>query len=271
MLGNFRPAPPPVPAVRASARTFTAGMRARLAALHAKRPRLYFTARILLIALAIFLFTPYLLVLLYRFFDPPVSALMVRRFLGGTAIHYQWRNLDQIAPSLPRTVVISEDAALCRHWGVDWEAVGEALENADDGDVPRGASTIPMQVAKNLFLWPDQSYFRKALEIPLAYFINLTWSKRRIVEVYVNIAEWGPGVFGAEAAAQHHFHKNADELTPTESALLAASLPNPMVRHAGQPGPRVRAIASHVQNRVEREWDAANCVMGQSKNHELDD
>ncbi len=172
--------------------------------------------RLGLIALLVFLLAPYVLVLVYRFVDPPVSALMVRRALGGTSIHYRWRDLDEIAPSLPRTVVISEDAALCRHWGVDWDAVGEAMDNAEEGETPRGASTIPMQVAKNLFLWPGQSYLRKALEIPLAYFINLTWPKRRIVEVYVNIAEWGPGIFGAEAAARHHFRKSAANLTESE-------------------------------------------------------
>ena len=218
--------------------------------------------RIGLIALLVFLLAPYVLVLLYRVVDPPVSALMVRRALGGTYIHYRWRDLDEIAPSLPRTVVISEDAALCRHWGVDWDAVGEAMDNAEEGETPRGASTIPMQVAKNLFLWPDQSYLRKALEIPLAYFINLTWPKRRIVEVYVNIAEWGPGIFGAEAAARHHFRKSAADLTESESALLAASLPNPFVRHAGRPGPRVRNLAEHVAGRAERESSAADCVMG---------
>jgi monofunctional glycosyltransferase len=250
----------PAPAAPARPDGYGGVVRAKLAAWRAGHPRVSLAARILLIALAIFLLAPYVLVLAYRVVDPPVSALMVRRALGGRSIDYRWRDLDEIAPSLPRTVVISEDAALCRHWGVDWDAVGEAMDNAEEGEVPRGASTIPMQVAKNLFLWPGQSYLRKALEIPLAYFINLTWPKRRIVEVYVNIAEWGPGIFGAEAAARHHFRKSAANLTESESALLAASLPNPFVRHAGRPGPRVRNLAEHVMGRAEREGSAADCV-----------
>lgn len=223
-------------------------------------PGLSRVLRLAVIALAIFLLAPYLLVLVYRFVDPPFSALMVRRALGGTPISYHWRDLGEIAPSLPRTAVISEDAALCRHWGVDWDAVEQAIEDAEDGDIPRGASTIPMQVAKNLFLWPSQSYVRKALEIPIAYFINLTWPKHRIVEVYLNIAEWGRGIFGAEAAARHHFRKSAADLTAHESALLAASLPNPFVRHPGRPGPRLSALSEHLQARVAREREDASCV-----------
>jgi monofunctional biosynthetic peptidoglycan transglycosylase len=159
-------------------------------------------------------------------------------------------------------VVTSEDSAFCRHSGVDWSAVEDAIEDAEDGDRLRGASTIPMQVAKNLFLWPGQDYLRKALEIPLAYFISLVWSKARIAEIYLNFAEWGPGIFGAEAAARFHFGISAAELNRREAALLAASLPNPHRRRAGRPSVTLLRIAAHIEERLAREGDNAYCVWG---------
>ena len=116
--------------------------------------------------------------------------------------------IDRISPYLQRAVITSEDGRFCRHHGVDWDEIEEAIERARDG-VPRGGSTISMQVVKNLFLWPSKSYVRKAMEIPLTYAIETAWSKRRILEIYLNMAEWGPGVFGAEAAARYHFGKPA--------------------------------------------------------------
>ena len=117
------------------------------------------------------------------------------------------------------------------------------------GGAPRGASTIPMQTAKNLFLWPGRSYIRKALEIPLAYAVRFGWGRRRLLEIYLNFAEWAPGVFGAEAAARHHFKRTAARLTPRQAALLAATLPNPYLRRAGRPGPRTRRLATVIEDR----------------------
>lgn len=217
--------------------------------------------RMAVIGLVVFLALPYFLIPFYRFVDPPLSALMARQLLTGTAIRHQWVDLDDMSPALAAAVVLSEDAAFCRHWGVDWRAIGAALGDAEDGERIRGASTIPMQTAKNLFLWNGFSVLRKVLEAPLAYYISALWPKRRVLEVYLNIAEWGPGIFGAEAAARYHFGKSASQLTGREAALLAASLPNPIRRKAGRPSGMTARIAARLQTRVGRETQDASCVL----------
>ena len=179
------------------------------------------------------------LVVLYRWVDPPASTLILGQRLAGTPITQRWVPLERISPNLISAVVLSEDGGFCRHRGVDWGELKEAIESANDG-IARGGSTISMQVVKNLFLWPSRNYVRKALEIPLTYVIEAAWSKQRILEIYLNIAEWGPGIFGAEAAARYHFRKPASTLNPREAALLAVSLPNPFDRQAGRPGPGTR-------------------------------
>jgi monofunctional biosynthetic peptidoglycan transglycosylase len=189
--------------------------------------------RILLVLVLVVL----LLVPLYAYV-PPVSTVMLGRWLTGKPVTRIWKPLDQISPNLVRAVIAAEDARFCSHAGVDWVEVGHALEDADDGDSLRGASTIAMQTAKNLFLWPGRQYIRKGLEVPLAYYLNLMWTKRWLIEVYLNIAEWGPnGEFGAEAGARRAFGKSAKALLPSEAALLAAVLPNPRLRNAARPGP----------------------------------
>jgi monofunctional glycosyltransferase len=156
----------------------------------------------------------------------------------------QWVDLAAMSPSLPRSVVASEDANFCRHHGVDWGALREVIDDAGDGEVSRGGSTITQQVAKNLFLWPGRSVVRKALEIPLALWIDLVLPKPRILEIYLNIAELGPsGQFGAQAGSLNAFGHGAAMLTPREAALLAAILPNPIRRSARNPGPGVRRLA----------------------------
>ena len=212
------------------------------------------------IAVIIWLALPYPLMLIYRFIDPPISAMMLRNVLLGRGLDQTWVDFKDISPHLARAVVISEDAAFCRHSGVDWNAVGEALDDLEDGEKPRGASTLPMQTAKNLFLWPGQSYLRKALEVPLAYFMSLVWPKQRVVEVYLNVAEWGPGIYGAEAAALHYFGVSAASLTRSEAALLAAALPSPRKRNAGRPSARMQNIASRIEGRVDREAADAACI-----------
>jgi monofunctional glycosyltransferase len=190
-----------------------------------------------------------LLIMLYRWLDPPTSMLMLGQRLSGTPVHQRWVPLERISAYLSQAVILSEDARFCRHSGIDWGALAEAIENSRDG-VARGGSTITMQVVKNLFLWPSRSYLRKALEFPLAYGVELAWSKRRILEIYLNIAEWGPGVFGAEAAARYHFRKPAAFLTPREAALLAVALPNPLQRRPGRPGPGLVLLANHLAIRM---------------------
>jgi monofunctional biosynthetic peptidoglycan transglycosylase len=197
----------------------------------------------------------------YRFVNPPFSSLMVMQWLTGTSIHQEWVPIEKISPHLVRAVIASEDGRFCRHWGVDYAEVLAAIKRTSHG-VPRGASTITMQVAKNLFLWPAKSYVRKIVEVPLTYIIELMWSKRRIMEVYLNIAEWGPGVFGAETAAKEHFHRSASRLTARQGAQLAVALPNPFVRDAGDPGPWTARRATVIQRRAARSPEEATCVLG---------
>ena len=199
------------------------------------------------------------LLVLYRWVDPPASTLMLGQRASGTPISQRWVALDRMSPNLQQAVILSEDAQFCRHRGVDWGELKEAIESAGDG-MARGGSTISMQVVKNLFLWPSRSYLRKALEIPLAYAIEVLWSKRRILEIYLNIAEWGPGVFGAEAAARYHFRKSALLLTPREAALLAVSLPNPFDRQAGRPGSGTQRLADNLLLRMRAASANAGCV-----------
>lgn len=187
---------------------------------------------------------------------------MLGRSIGGVTIRHRWVPLERMPKILVRTVVTSEDARFCDHWGVDWGAVEDALEEAGargDGE-PRGASTITMQTAKNLFLWQRRSYLRKAIEIPLAYAMSVIWPKRRVIEVYLNIAEWGKGTFGAEAAARYHFKRPASKITARQAAQLAAALPNPHVRNAGRPGPRTLRLARHIEKRVAREQVRIDCI-----------
>jgi monofunctional biosynthetic peptidoglycan transglycosylase len=194
--------------------------------------------------LALFLALALLVLIGVYAWVPPVSTPMLWRWLTGERVVREWRDLEVISPHLIRAVVLAEDARFCSHAGVDWTELGEALDVAEELSDVRGASTIAMQTARNLFLWQGRHFVRKALEIPIAYYLHLMWPKRRIVEVYLNIAEWGPnGEFGAEAAARRAFRKGADLLSPDEAALLAASLPNPKRRDAARPGPGLRQLA----------------------------
>jgi monofunctional glycosyltransferase len=199
--------------------------------------------RILLLIALLVVLLPYVLAPLYRF-GHPVSTLMAWRWLSGAPVSRQWVDFREISPYLPRSVVASEDAKFCSHHGVDWDALNDAIEDAQDGEVAGGGSTITQQVAKNLFLWPGRSVVRKALELPLALWIDFVLPKQRILEIYFNIAEWGPsGQFGAEAGAAYAFRRPASALGPREAALLAAILPNPVTRSARNPGPGVRRLA----------------------------
>ena len=189
------------------------------------------------------LLLPYLLAILYRA-GHPVSTLMAWRYLTGAPMSRQWIDLNTMSPALPRSVVASEDAKFCSHHGIDWTALREVIDDAEDGEVARGGSTITQQVAKNLFLWPGRSVIRKALEFPLALWIDLVLPKPRILEIYLNIAELGPsGQFGAQSGAIYAFGHPASSLSPREAALLAAILPNPIRRSARNPGPGVRRLA----------------------------
>jgi monofunctional biosynthetic peptidoglycan transglycosylase len=215
-----------------------------------KRPlRRIFVALITVILIVLAL--PYLLVPLYRFVNP-VSLPMLWRTMTGSRVERSFVPLSRMAPSLPLTVIIAEDGTFCHNRGIDLGAIREALQQADeDLQEARGGSTITQQTAKNLFLWQGRSIVRKALEIPLALWMNLVLPKRRVLEIYLNIAEWGPnGEFGAEAAARYAFGKSARDLTERQAAELAAILPNPVRRSARIPNLQVRRLAALYERRA---------------------
>jgi monofunctional biosynthetic peptidoglycan transglycosylase len=199
----------------------------------------------------------------FRFANPPTSALMLARQISGQHIDRRWVPLGSISPNLVRAVIMAEDGQFCRHRGIDLEAFEAALERAErtGDDSARGASTISMQVSKNLLLWPARSYLRKGLEFAITIVMELIWPKRRILEVYLNIAEWGPGIFGAEAAARYHYRKPASRLTMREAALLAAALPNPIERVAGRPGPGTQRLATLIESRARGIGTRAACAL----------
>ncbi len=207
--------------------------------------------RNLFLILLLVLLLPYLLVPIYRA-GHPVSTLMAWRYITGAPVSRQWIDFTALSPSLPRSVVAAEDAKFCSHHGIDWGALRDVIDDAEDGEVTRGGSTITQQVAKNLFLWQSRSVVRKALEFPLALWIDLVLPKQRILEIYLNIAELGPsGQFGAQAGASYAFARPASALSPREAALLAAILPNPVKRSARNPGPGVRRLAGTYMARAQ--------------------
>jgi monofunctional biosynthetic peptidoglycan transglycosylase len=199
------------------------------------------------------------LVALYAF-APPVSTLMLARKIEGKAYERTYVGLKDVAPALVASVIASEDAHFCREGGVDWGALHEVLNERGKNGPSRGASTITMQVAKNLFLWPGRSTIRKGVEIGMALVLGKVWSKPRTIEIYLNIAEWGDGLFGIEAAAQHYFHKRARDLDERESALLAAALPNPIKRDAGHPTAFQRVRAARIVARAQGSAEWLDCL-----------
>ncbi len=206
----------------------------------ARRPLWKRVARLVLVIALI----PLVLVPLYRFV-PAISTLMIWTRATGTPVSRTWVAFDDIAPSLVASVVMSEDGKFCSHAGVDWGELNKVI--ADEDGPSRGASTVAMQTVKNLFLWPSRlTWVRKAIEIPLALYADLVWGKRREMELYLNVAEFGPGIFGAEAAARRYFRRSARALTAEQSALLTAALPDPWGRDPVRPSPGMRARAASI-------------------------
>ncbi|MCA1714246.1 MAG: monofunctional biosynthetic peptidoglycan transglycosylase [Gammaproteobacteria bacterium] len=213
--------------------------------------------RRLLLLPVILLLLSALQVLVLRFVDPPFSAFMATRQLQawgsgewGFRIAHDWRDLDRIAPSLPLALVAAEDQNFALHQGFDFKAIDRARKHNARGRKLRGASTISQQVAKNLFLWSGRSWLRKGVEAWYTVLIEALWPKRRILEVYANIAEFGDGVYGAQAAARSFFGKDAARLSVAESARLAAVLPNPRRYNARNPGPYVRRRGNTIQRQM---------------------
>jgi monofunctional glycosyltransferase len=192
---------------------------------------------------------------LYLLVNPPLSNVMFADLMVRQTQEHRWTPIERISPAVLTAVLISEDASFCDHWGVDWDAATYAMQHGGGG-----ASTIPMQTVKNLFLWNGRTFLRKIPEVPLAYLANLIWGKRRLLEIYLNIAEWGPGVFGIEAAAQHHFRTSAANLTAQQAALLAAALPNPIKRNAGRPAQVVRNHAARVRAQFGAGPETVGCL-----------
>lgn len=189
--------------------------------------------------------------LLFRYVDPPVTATMVIAAIDQRAwLDHRSVALAGVSPQLQRAVIASEDGRFCAHNGIDMDAVGDAVADYEERGKLRGASTISMQVARNVFLWTGGGVARKAIEVPLALALDMLWPKRRILEVYFNIAEWGPGIFGAEAAAQHYFHKPAAALSSVEAARLAAVLPNPIRWNPANPTRYIEHRTGVIQTRM---------------------
>lgn len=211
--------------------------------------------------LVILVLLPYAVAPFYRFIDP-VSMPMLWRRLTGRRVERIFVPLSRFAPVLPLTVIVAEDGSFCRNRGIDLGAMREALQQSDDNPgESRGASTITQQTAKNLFLWQGRSFVRKALEMPLALWLNLVLPKRRVLEIYLNIAEWGPdGEFGAEAGARWAFGKSAADLGPREAAELTAILPNPVQRSARTPDLLVRRLAGLYERRAATLAGRAACL-----------
>jgi monofunctional biosynthetic peptidoglycan transglycosylase len=225
-----------------------------------RRGPVYRLLRAALIVVLVLLLLPYLLSPLYRLIDPPSTLTMWRRVTFAPVVQ-TWVPLAAISPALPRAVLVAEDGRFCSHWGVDFSELRAAYREADDLSEMRGGSTIAQQTVKNLFLWPGRSVVRKALEFPLALWFDLVVGKRRVMEIYLNIAEWGPnGQFGAEAGSRHAFGKTARDLSGREAARLAAILPNPVLRSAGKPSPAVRRLAGIYDGRARKSGAATHCI-----------
>jgi monofunctional biosynthetic peptidoglycan transglycosylase len=203
---------------------------------------------------------PFVLTLLYATVSP-VSTVMLWRWARGERVERIWIPLDRVAPPLIAAILVAEDTHYCRHHGIDFGSVAEIIETEDLADA-RGGSSITQQTAKNLFLWPSRSLLRKALEFPLAVWLDLVLGKRRVLEIYLNVAEWGPnGEFGIEAGARRAFGKSATALDAQEAALLAAVLPNPHRRDARQPRVRLGRLAAVYRSRAAAFRGVASCIL----------
>lgn len=231
-----------------------------------------FSLRALLWFAVLVALSPFIGAIVYRFAPPPGTWTMLQRKLSGDVIIHPWTPLEEISPHLVRAVIAAEDSRFCLHRGIDVEAVQEAFEeNKENGRKKngrrRGGSTISQQTAKNVFLWQGGGWIRKSFETYFTLVSAQIWGKRRTMELYLNVAEWGNGYFGAEAAAQGRFGKNAADLTKQEAALLAAVLPSPNKWRAVNPGPYVRARAWTIRKRMDvvRNEGLDQCVLGKRR------
>jgi monofunctional glycosyltransferase len=222
-----------------------------------------FVRHLLLTLVLIAVVVPPVSVVVYKFAPPPITILMITRLIQGHGMDYQWRSLRDMSPSLPAAAVASEDSLFCSNHGFDFDAIEKAMKNNERRpNRIRGGSTISQQTAKNVFLWPGRDYVRKAIEAWYTVLIEAIWGKPRIMEMYLNVIEFGPGVYGAEAASQHFFHKPASRLTAAESARLIAVLPRPLKYSVDDPGRYVVRRTGHIDRAMGtiRNDGLADCV-----------
>lgn len=262
------PMPPPPPSARDDQRRRHARESVDLDLSRIKRRKRYgMFLTIVTVLFVAFVAAPVTWVGAYLFIDPPSNVLMMQRAAEGQTIRRYPVSLDDISPHMVRAVIAAEDAKFCTHDGFDVEAIQDAMESNARGGRRRGGSTISQQVAKNLFLWPESTWLRKGFEVYFTALIEFMWPKRRIMEQYLNIAEWGDGHFGVEAAARARFGVSADDLSPLQAARLAAVLPSPNRWRADNPGPYVRRRASTIvqRARVVQNDGGAACVLAQDR------
>jgi len=223
-----------------------------------------FLRRLATVLFFVVLVGPIAAVALYRFVPPPATPLMLIRAAQGKGLDYRWRPLSRVSPALVQALIAAEDARFCEHRGFDAEAIRRAMShNQKRPGRIRGGSTISQQTAKNAFLWPDRSWLRKGLETYFTFLIETLWGKRRIMEVYLNLAEWGPGTYGAQAASRKWFGKDASQLSRAEAARLAAILPSPLKWRAAAPGPYVKRRSRRIgaASGTVRNEGLAGCVL----------
>ena len=189
-------------------------------------------------------------VVAYRWIDPPTTSLMIRDHFNDVKVYREWVGLNEMSRHIPRAVIAAEDSRFCEHNGFDIEAIEKAMERNKQGKKLRGGSTISQQTAKNAFLWSGRTWIRKGLEAWFTVLIEFIWGKPRIMEVYLNIAEYGRGVYGVQAASIHYFNKPASKLSRVEAARLAAILPQPIKRDAASPGRYTKRYANRIAGRT---------------------
>lgn len=233
-----------------------------------REKRFGFVSTIIGVLFIAFFLVPVTWVIVYRFVEAPVTVLMLVRASEGEAIAHRPVRLSRMSPHIVRAVIAAEDARFCSHDGFDVEAIQEAMRSNAEGGRVRGASTISQQVSKNLFLWPERSWLRKGFETYFTALIEFLWPKDRIMQAYLNAAEWGDGIFGVEAAAQARFGVSAEDLTPLQAARLAAVLPSPNRWSADNPGPYVRRRSASIvgRARVVQNEGLAGCVLALDAN-----
>jgi monofunctional biosynthetic peptidoglycan transglycosylase len=222
-----------------------------------------FVRQLIAVVVILALVVPPVSVVVYRFVPPPITILMITRLIQGHGMDYQWRSLRDMSPSLPAAAVASEDSLFCSNHGFDFDAIEKAMKNNERRpNRIRGGSTISQQTAKNVFLWPGRDYVRKAIEAWYTVLIEAIWGKPRIMEMYLNVVEFGPGVYGAEAASQRFFHKPAARLTAAEAARLIAVLPKPLKWDVDEPGRYVVRRTGHIDRAMGtvRNDGLADCV-----------